>query len=48
MRGINENEEKDLSGVDVAVAIEEFIDLLDVEDKEDIKKYVTSVYVQCK
>ena len=45
---INENEEKDLSGVDVAVAIEEFIDLLDVEDKEDIKKYVTSVYVQCK
>ena len=45
---INESDEKDLSGVDVSTAIEEFIDLLDVEDKEGIKKYITRVYRHCK
>jgi len=45
---LNENDEKDLSGVDVSTAIEEFIDLLDIEDKEDIKRYVSRIYRHCK
>jgi len=40
----NDNNEKDLSGIDISCAIEEFINLLDIEDKSNILKYTLDLY----
>lgn len=39
--------EKDLSGIDIAQAIEEFVDLLEVEEKTDILNYTLDLYNKC-
>lgn len=39
--------EKDLSGIDISCAIEEFINLLDVSDKEDILLHTLELYNKC-
>ena len=38
----------DLSGVDVSTAIEEFVDLLEIENKSDIVEYTLDLYKKCK
>jgi DNA repair exonuclease SbcCD nuclease subunit len=38
----------DLSGVDVSTAIEEFVDLLEIENKSDIVEYTLDLYKRCK
>ena len=38
----------DLSGVDIVTAIKEFVDMLDIEDKETITKQTIDIYNQCK
>lgn len=47
--GLLEEDSHDLSGVDVPVAIREFVNLLeDVPDKSDIIKYTIDLYNNCK
>ena len=47
--GLEENEnEADLSGVSISSAIEEFVNLLDVENKKKIIQYTTDLYNRCK
>lgn len=41
------NNEKDLSGIDIPCAIEEFINLLDIENKSDILDYTLDLYNKC-
>lgn len=43
----NERQEKDLSGIDIPVAIEEFVNLLDIENKKDIISYTIDLYTKC-
>lgn len=43
----NDNNDKDLSGIDITCAIEEFINLLEVEDKNDILSYTLELYNKC-
>ena len=38
------DQKEDLSGVDIERAIEEFINLLEIEDKKDIIDYTLSLY----
>lgn len=38
---------KDLSGIDIQQAIEEFIELLDVQNKKDILNYTIELYTKC-
>ena len=38
----------DLSGVDINHAIEEFINLLDIENKRDVVNYTQSLYEKVK
>ena len=38
----------DFSGVDVATAIEEFINLMDVEDHKEITEYTLDLFRRCK
>lgn len=38
----------DLSGVDIAKAISDFVQLLDIENKKDVTEYTISLYNQCK
>lgn len=37
----------DFSGIDVSNAIEEFINLIDIDNKEEVIKYTTSLYRRC-
>lgn len=43
----SDNYNKDLSGIDISCAIEEFINLLDVDNKEDILQYTLELYNKC-
>jgi hypothetical protein len=43
--GLEENNDHDLSGVDISVAIEEFVNLLeDVPNKQEIINYTVELY----
>lgn len=44
---ISDKSEKDLSGINIPEAITEFINLLDVEEKDDILKYTIELYNKC-
>ena len=47
--GLDEEEDHDLSGVDITVAIEEFVNMLDdVPDKQGIINYTVELYNSCK
>lgn len=47
--GLEDDQNHDLSGVDISVAIEEFVNLLeDIPDKREIIKYTTDLYNKCK
>ena len=37
----------DFSGIDVVQAIEEFINLMDIDNKDEVIKYTSSLYKQC-
>lgn len=39
--------EKDLSGIDIEQAIEEFVNMLEIEDKKDILSYTLDLYKKC-
>lgn len=43
----NETSEKDLSGIDISCAIEEFVNLLEIENKSDILDYTLDLYNKC-
>lgn len=45
---LQDSDSTDLSGVDVSVAIKEFINMLDVEGKDDIIKQTLAIYNNCK
>ena len=47
--GLDEGQETDLSGVDIPVAIEEFVNLLeDVPNKQEIIEYTVELYNKCR
>lgn len=46
-KDIAQGVDKDLSGIDMLSAIEEFISLLEVENKSDILNYTAELYRQC-
>ena len=46
--GMDESEGHDLSGVSIEAAIEEFVNLLDIEDKKEIIDYTTDLYKRAK
>jgi len=46
--GMDESEAHDLSGVSIEAAIEEFVNLLDIEDKKEIIDYTTDLYKRAK
>ena len=46
--GLMEENEYDLSGVDIPTAIEEFISILDIEDKEKISDFTLDLYKRTK
>jgi DNA repair exonuclease SbcCD nuclease subunit len=39
--------EKDLSGIDISEAIEEFVNLLEIENKKDVLDYTIDLYSKC-
>jgi len=43
----NNNCEKDLSGIDISVAIEEFINLLEIDNKKEVLQYTQELYTKC-
>lgn len=45
--GLDESD-ADLSGVSISSAIEEFVNLLDIENKKNIIRYTTDLYHKCK
>ena len=46
---MDEDQETDLSGVDIPVAIEEFVNLLeDVPNKQEIIEYTVELYNKCR
>jgi DNA repair exonuclease SbcCD nuclease subunit len=45
---INDDLNVDMSGIDISKAIEEFINMLDIQDKEDIISYCQELYKRCK
>jgi hypothetical protein len=38
------DDEYDLSGIDMVKAISDFVELLDIDNKEDVVKYTTELY----
>jgi hypothetical protein len=40
----NVDDEYDLSGIDMEKAISEFVDLLDIKNKEDVVKHTINLY----
>ena len=46
--GINDQEKQDLSEFDITTAITEFIELLDIENKNDIINYTIDLYKRSK
>ena len=45
--GLDESD-ADLSGISIANAIEEFVNLLDVDNKKNVIQYTTELYNKCK
>lgn len=43
----NDRQEKDLSGIDIPVAIEEFVNLLEIENKKEIIDYTLELFTKC-
>jgi len=41
---INDDARRDLSGIDIEAAIVEFIDLMDIEDKDEVSKFTLELY----
>jgi hypothetical protein len=39
--------EKDLSGIDIPAAIEEFVSLLEIENKKEVLSYTLDLYNKC-
>ena len=46
--GIEENEDINISGIDIPAAIEEFINMLDVDDKKTIISETLDIYQKSK
>jgi DNA repair exonuclease SbcCD nuclease subunit len=46
--GAGDQNEIDLSGVDIPRAISEFVDMLDIQNKKDVTEYTVSLYNSCK
>jgi hypothetical protein len=46
--GIEENDDIDISGIDIPAAIEEFINMLDVDDKQIIINETLDIYAKSK
>lgn len=46
--GAANQEEVDLSGVDITKAITDFVELLDIQNKKDVVEYTISLYNQCR
>ncbi len=44
---LDESNIYDFSGIDVVTAIEEFINLIDIDNKKEVIKYTTSLYRRC-
>lgn len=45
---IDEDNRTDFTGIDVKLAISEFINLLEIENKEDVEKYTLDLFEVCK
>jgi DNA repair exonuclease SbcCD nuclease subunit len=43
----SERLEKDLSGIDITTAIEEFVNLLDIQNKKEVLSYTLDLYNKC-
>ena len=43
----NDNKSKDLSGIDISEAIEEFINLLEIDTKKEVLSYTIDLYNKC-
>jgi len=43
----NDNKEKDLSGIDISQAIEEFVNLLEIDNKKEVLDYTFELYKSC-
>ena len=43
----NDTNDKDLSGIDIPCAIEEFVNLLEIDDKSNILSYTLDLYNKC-
>ena len=43
----NDNKSKDLSGIDISEAIEEFINLLEIDTKKEVLNYTIDLYNKC-
>lgn len=48
LENINEQKENDLSGIDISKAIVEFVNLLDIKEKEEVTKHTLYLYNQSK
>lgn len=46
--GLSNEQEYDLSGVDIPTAIEEFVNVLDIDDKNKVIDYTLDLYRRCK
>ena len=46
--GLDDNDDHDLSGVDIMTAMKEFVDMLDIDNKSDVFNYVNQVYKSVK
>lgn len=44
---INANCDTELKGIDISTMIDEFIDLMEIENKGDVRKYVNTLYKDC-
>ena len=44
MFAISDDTRKDLSGIDIEAAIEEFIDLMDIDNKAKVTEYTLELY----
>ena len=43
----NDSGEKDLSGIDISQAIEEFVNLLEIDNKKEVLNYTVELYNKC-
>ena len=45
---VNEDADLDLSGVDITKAIQEFVNMLDINNKKEVVEYTISLYNKSK